>query len=110
MADVRDVDRLVAREGRAVRLTFQVLHEQCGRLGDPHRIEGTHLAVEEIVEEFGADMTVEVAVLELVLEAAQASVARRVAILRTDFHEVERSMEQRLTLSRQLTGEAGAPR
>ena len=64
------------------------------------------LAIEQIFEQFRANVPVEKAVLELVLEAAQAAVAGRIAILWAGFHQVQRALEQLQAAIRQLAGEA----
>ena len=74
-------------------LAFKVISEQRGRSSQSAWAEVGKLSVDKIAKELGADMAVEETVLDLVLEAAQAAVARRLAAFFAIREKVECCLE-----------------
>src|SRR5882672_5030872 len=73
-------------------------------------VERRQVTRHKILKQFSANMAVKKAVLKLVFEAAQTTIARRVAIFRARLQESQCSAQKLVTPFGKLAGEASAAR
>jgi len=74
------------------------------------RIEGLHVAVDEVLQQFSANMPIKKPMLEFVLETPETAITRRVTIFGTGFHKRQSPMKEIAPAVCDLTGESGAAR
>ena len=75
-------------------LPLQIMIQEFRRRPQPIGAELWLFAVQEIFEQLSANVPVKKRVVELIFEAPQAPIARRVTILGAGLHQVKRSLKQ----------------
>ena len=94
----------------AIGLPLKIATQQRGRSTKAFCIEAGKLTRQKIFEQTDCNMTVQMTVLEFVLEAAQAAIAGSIAVFGTNFDQRQRSFKQFTTAIYQLAREASAAR
>ena len=85
----RHYGNICLEDDLAVGLPLQVMREKLGRRAEARRMEARSFTVQEVLKKFDPDVTVEEAMVELVLETAKAAVARPIAVLGASLHQRE---------------------